>query len=226
MSFSNGPTIVTNGLVLALDAGDRNSYVSGSTTWIDLAGTNNGTLTNGPTFNTGSGGSIVFDGIDDYVQCTGSLTLTSATFVAWIRRNGNQGQYDGILFSRGTNVTGMNFFTSNQLGYHWNDATATYSWASGLTVPDLTWCMIAVSVSANSATAYLCQTSGITTATNTTNHASSVVDAINIARDSTTSGGVGRYFNGNTAITQIYNRALSAAEINQNYNATKGRFGL
>ena len=66
MSFNNGPTIVTNGLVLALDAGDRNSYVSGSTTWFDLTGVNNGTLVNGPTFNTGSGGSIVFDGSNDY----------------------------------------------------------------------------------------------------------------------------------------------------------------
>ena len=47
MSFDNGPRIVTNGLVLALDAADRNSYVSGSTTWFDLSGnSNNGTLTN------------------------------------------------------------------------------------------------------------------------------------------------------------------------------------
>ena len=68
MSFNNGPTIVTNGLVLALDAGDKNSYVSGSTTWFDLTGVNNGTLVNGPTFNSGSGGSIVFDGVDDYVN--------------------------------------------------------------------------------------------------------------------------------------------------------------
>ena len=77
MSFSNAPTVVTNGLVLSLDAGDRNSYVSGSTTWFDLAGTNNGTLTNGPTFNTGSFGSIVFDGVDDYVTTNSNININN-----------------------------------------------------------------------------------------------------------------------------------------------------
>ena len=215
--------IVTSGLVLNLDAGFVGSYPTINTTWYDLSGnTNNGTLTNGPTFNSANSGSIVFDGVDDFVQCTGSFTLTSATFVTWIKRNGNQSQYDGILFSRGTNTTGMNFFSSNQLGYHWNDTAATYNWASGLTIPDLTWCMIAVSVTSTSATAYLCQTSGITTATNITGHASSVLNDIKIAQDDAGS----RFFNGNIAISQLYNLALSATEVTQNFNALRGRFGV
>ena len=223
MAFSYSPKIVTDGLVLYLDAANPYSYVSGSTSWNDISrGGNNGTLVNGPTYSSANLGSIVFDGVDDYIQCTGSLTLTSATFVTWIRRNGDQNQYDGILFSRGTNTTGMNFFSSNQLGYVWNDVPATYNWASGLTIPNSVWCMIAVSVTSTSATGYLCQTSGITTSTNTSNHASSVLDSINIARDS----GASRYFNGNIAISQLYNRALSAQEVLQNYNATKTRFGL
>jgi hypothetical protein len=116
----------------------------------------------------------------------------------------------------------MNFFSSNQLGYHWNGDAATYNWASGLTIPNLTWCMVAVSVTSTSATAYLCQTSGITTATNTTSHASSVLNDIKIAQDDAGS----RFFNGNIAISQLYNRALSADEITQNFNALKGRFGV
>ena len=215
--------IVTSGLLLNLDAGFVGSYPTTASIWYDISGNaSNGTLTNGPTFNSANSGSIVFDGVDDFVQCSGSFTLTSATFVTWIRRNGDQGQYDGILFSRGTNTTGMNFFSSNQLGYHWNDTAATYNWASGLIIPNSTWCMIAVSISTNSATAYLCQTSGITTSTNTTSHASSVLNAINLARDTAAS----RFFNGNIAISQLYNRALSANEITQNFNALKGRFGL
>ena len=215
--------IVTNGLILDLDAAKKDSYPTTGTVWYDISGNrNNGTLTNGPTFNSANGGSIVFDGVDDFVQCTGSFTLTSATFVTWIKRNGNQSQYDGILFSRGTNTTGMNFFSSNQLGYHWNDTAATYNWASGLTIPDLTWCMIAVSVTSTSATAYLCQTSGITTATNTTGHASSVLNDIKIAQDDAGS----RFFNGNIAISQLYNLALSATEVTQNFNALRGRFGV
>jgi hypothetical protein len=220
--YANGK-IVTDGLVLCLNAADKNSYPGSGTTWSDVSGNgNNGTLTNGPTFNSANGGSIVFDGVDDFAQCAGSFTLTSATFITWIKRNGNQGQYDGILFSRGTNTTGMNFFSSNQLGYHWNDAAATYNWASGLTIPDLTWCMIAVSVTSTSATAYLCQTSGITTSTNITSHASSVLNDIKIAQDDAG----GRFFNGNIAIASIYNRVLSTSEIVQNYNAQKSRFNL
>ena len=217
------PNIVTSGSLLNLDSGFVGSYPTTASTWYDLSGNaNNGTLTNGPTFSSANSGSIVFDGVDDFVPCTGSFTLTSATFVTWIRRNGDQGQYDGILFSRGTNTTGMNFFSSNQLGYHWNDTAATYNWASGLTIPNLTWCMIVVSVTSTSATAYLCQTSGITTSTNTTSHASSVLNDIKIAQDDAG----GRFFNGNIAISQLYNRALSTNEITQNFNALKGRFGL
>jgi len=215
--------IVQSGLQLYLDAGNAASYPGSGTAWTDLSvNGRSGTLTNGPTYSSADGGSIVFDGSNDYVQCTGSLTVTAATFVTWIKRNGTQGQYDGILFSRGTNVTGMNFQVSNQLGYHWNDAGNTYNWQSGLTVPDATWCMIAVSVTSTAATAYLCQTSGTTTATRTVNHSSSVLNDIKLAVDDAAA----RYFNGNIAIAQLYNTALSAADISQNFEVDRARFGV
>ena len=215
--------VVTTGLQLYLDAGNASSYSGSGTAWDDLSGNSrNGTLTNGPTYSGTNGGSIVFDGSNDYVQCTGSLTVTAATFVAWIRRNGNQGQYDGILFSRGTSVTGMDLQVSNQIAYTWNNAVNTYSWQSGLIVPDATWCMIAVSVTSTAATAYLCQASGITTATNTVSHTSSVINDIKIAWDDAAA----RYFNGNIAIAQLYNIALSAGEVSQNFEADRARFGV
>jgi hypothetical protein len=223
MAFFRGPNVVTNGLVLALDAANPKSYISGSTTWNDLSGNgNSGSLVNGPIFNSANGGNIIFDGTNDYIQCSGSPTVTSATFLCWIRRNGNQGTYDGIIFSRGTSVTGMAFFSSDQLGYTWNNATNTYNWVSGLTIPDLTWCMVAVSVTPTSATAYLCQSSGITSATNTVSHTSTILDDIKIGVDEVFS----RYFAGNIAIAQIYNRALSSQEVLQNYNGQKSRFNL
>jgi hypothetical protein len=217
------PSIVTTGLQLYLDAGNASSYPGSGTTWTDLTvNGRNGTLTNGPTYSATNGGSIVFDGTNDYVQCTGSLTVTAATFVTWIRRNGTQDQFDGIFFSRGTSVTGINFQSFNLLGYHWNDNSNTYFWNSGLTIPDATWCMIALSVTSTAATAYLCQTSGITTATNTVSHGSSVLDDIKIAWDDAAA----RYFNGNIAIAQLYNIALSAEQISQNFTADRGRFGV
>ena len=217
------PSIVTNGLVLYLDAANKKSYKGSGTNWVDLSGNNyNGTLTNGPTFSSANGGSIVFDGTNDYVQVAGSVTISTGTFIVWLKRNGNQDQYDGILYSRGTNTTGMDLQSSNQLVYTWNDASNTYSWLSGLTLPDLSWCMCVISVAASSATAYLCQSSGITSAVNSVSHTSTVLDDINVGRDEIP----GRQFNGNIAICQIYNRALSATEVLQNYNATKARFGL
>jgi hypothetical protein len=144
-----------------------------------------GTLTGGPNYSATNGGSIVFDGSIDYVQCTGSLTVTAATFVAWIRRDGTQTDYDGILFNRGTgsNITGLNIFPTNKLGYHWHAQLSSYTFDSSLTIPNLTWCMVAMSVTSTAATLYLCQSSGITTATNAVSHTSSVLDNIQLAQD-------------------------------------------
>jgi len=217
------PGIVTGNLSMFLDAGNASSYPGSGTAWTDLSNNSrNGTLTNGPTYSSADGGSIVFDGTNDFVQCSGSITATAATFVAWIRRNGSQGTYDGILSSRGTSVTGMQFYSSDQLGYIWNNAINTYTWNSGLTVPDLTWCMVAVSVTSTSATAYLCQSGGITSATNTVSHTSTTIDDIKIGQEEFG----GRFFTGNIATAMIYDRALSAAEISQNFNALRGRYGI
>jgi hypothetical protein len=216
-------SVVTTGLQLYLDAGRASSYPGSGTTWTDLSGNGrNGTLTNGPTYSSADGGSIVFDGTNDFVQCSGSVTATAATFVAWIRRNGTQGTYDGILFSRGSSVTGMNFQSSNQLGYHWNNAVNAYTWQSGLTLPDLTWCMVAVSVTSTAATAYLCQSSGITSAINTVSHTSTTLDDIKIGQEDFG----GRFFNGNIAIVQLYDTALSAEQVAQNFAADRARFGV
>ena len=220
----NGSPPVTAGLVLNLDAGNAASYPGSGTAWTDLSGNGrNGTLTGGPTYSSADGGSIVFDGTNDFVQCSGSLTATAATFVIWMRRNGPQDDFDGIIYSRSANATGLSFFgTTNKISYTWNNAVNTYTWDSGLTIPDLTWCMVAVSVTSTSATAYLCQSGGITSATNTVSHTSTVLDDVKLAQDDLG----GRFFNGRISVAMIYDRALSADEITQNFNALRGRYGL
>ena len=78
MGFYRAPQIVTNGLVMYLDAANPKSYPTTGTAWYDRSGNGNtGTLTNGPTFNSGNNGSIVFDGIDDYVSLSSSPNLTN-----------------------------------------------------------------------------------------------------------------------------------------------------
>jgi len=217
--------IVTSGLVLYLDAAKTNSYPGTGTTWTDLSGNgNNGTLQNGPTFDSGNGGSIVFDGNNDYVDVSGSETVSAATFLAWVRLDdSSQISYTGIIFSRSTNTSGMNFYTTTEnVGYHWNDASNTYFWNSGLTVPSQEWCMIAVTVTSSVATAYLFRSSGTTSATNTVSHGSTTLNAIKVGADVST----GRYLDGRISVAMVYNTALTATQVSQNYNALRGRYGL
>jgi hypothetical protein len=191
----------------------------------DMSGNGYNSTSANITYNSSGSGSLLFNGTDNFIQCSGSITVTAATFITWMRRNGSQVSYAGILYSRGTNITGISFFgTTNKISYTWNSAGETYNWDSGLTIPDLTWCMIAVSVTGTTATAYLCQSSGITSAANPAgyNHTSTILDDIKIGQDDAGS----RFFNGIISSAMIYNRALSATEVAQNFAATKIRYGL
>jgi len=226
VALVHSPHIVTDGLILALDAGNPKSYPGSGNTWTDLSGNgNNGTLTNGPTFDSGNLGAIVFDGTNDYVDVSGSTTVSAATFLAWVRLDDlNQINYTGIIFSRSnTAITGMNFYIGTEnIGYHWNDASNTYSWNSGLTVPNQEWCMIALTVTSSVATAYLFRSSGTTSDTNNVSHGSTTLDAIKVGADVPTN----RYLDGRISVAMVYNKALTASEIQQNYNALRGRYGL
>lgn len=222
-SFLARNPITLNGLVLWLDASVGDSYPAGGNIWKDLSNSKfNGTLVNNPIYSSANNGSLVFNGVNNFVQVTGSSTVSSATFIAWILRNGSQDLYDGIIYSRSASTNGMSIANANQLGYTWNNEANTYNWASSLTVPNLNWCMCAISISSTSATAYVCQSTGITSAINNVSHASTTIDNIKIGQDDFGS----RWFTGNIAQCLIYNRALTSIEILQNFNATKSRFGL
>ena len=95
-----GPKTVTNGLVFCVDAADKNSYSGTGTTWNDISGNgNNGTLTNGPTFNGSNLGNIVFDGTDDYTSTNLDLSWNNTNSVSismWIK-TGNTSQSRGFL---------------------------------------------------------------------------------------------------------------------------------
>jgi hypothetical protein len=220
MSTQYSPKIITDGLVLALDAGNVKSYPSSGTTWNDLSGNNiTGTLTNGPTFDTANGGSIVFDGSNDFVQTNINRSFTAMTLMGFIKRNGTQVDYAGIFYSRGSSVTGLDFYSTTQnLGYTWNGAVNTYTFNSNLLVPNNTWCMVAMSVTSTTATLYVNTSSAI----NTVSHTSTTIDDLRLGQDEFGS----RFMNGNIANVMMYNRALSANEIFQNFNATRSRFGV
>ena len=228
--FSHSPKIVTDGLVLALDAGNTKSYVSGSTTWFDKSGQgNNGTLTNGPTFSSANGGSIVFDGIDDYVigntnlGLSGNPSFTISYFARW----------DGASFSTnypsgvGSNSTGI---VNRGLSTTWqNGRIALDFWVnrfranSSLSVQ--TWYHVTFTKTPGligSTCKLYVNGQEVAGSVEGSNSVPDIIDSpLIVGRlDST------RWFNGKINNVSVYNRALTQNEIQQNFNALRGRFGI
>ena len=219
--------IVQDGLVLNLDAAVDQSYPGNGNTWYDLAGSNSGTLTNGPTFDKDNGGSIVFDGTNDYVNLGTASSLfpgpsITASLFCWVKP---------FTTSSNNIPIGDQYTVGHRLyigiyGGLWDAGFGEYLWNNGFTGSRATattdWTFVSLIITAGSAVLYVNGQETITKTTDT----------------SVTLGGpfsVGIYFynsspNGdlqaacNIASTQIYNRALTAVEVLQNYNATKGRF--
>ena len=210
--------IVTDGLVLCLNASDRNSYVSGSTTWNDVSGRgNNGTLTNGPTFNSGNGGNIVFDGSNDLVRINNgngiNIGNTFTTFV-WVKFN-----------SYGTVLLGSNDYGDSGYPLYVENANNLYIAAGGTYTSTTTaslstnqWTCLTVVRNNTSVNWYK---NGINIGTSTLGSSSS-----NVLKSIGNYNNGGFPLNGDIALTQVYNRALTALEVQQNYNAQKSRFGI
>lgn len=231
MGFQNGwrgPDIVSDGLVLYLDAGSPNSYRTDfGTTWKDMSGFNNsGSLINGPTYSTANGGSIVFDGTNDYSPTALINNGTNnTTNTIWYKWNGvNQLRVLSYLGDSGT--SGMGLLINDGSGAPTGSRVSVlYGGAyfnaidtgttSGVLVSDV---YTQISVTRDSTTTKLYQDGvflGSTTRTPNANNSN-----LNFSLGHTL------FAAGAVAITMFYNKALSASETLQNYNAQKSRFGL
>ena len=225
MSASGGPDLVRNGLVLCLDAADKQSYSGSGNIWRDLSNrTSNASLVNSPTFSNNNKGIIQFNGSTQYAISTFlNTSFTALTFIVFFYRITNGTNGAGILFNRGGggNVTGMNIANTNinNLGYHWNDDSGTFFYDSGLSVPLNVWSYCALSV--NSTSALFCVNDNFVN--RVYSHGStSIGGGLQIGADPA----AGRYYQSNFALAYVYNRALSQLEILKNYKALKGRFLL
>jgi len=217
---TTSPKIVTNGLVLYLDAGQSTSY-NGGTTWRDLSGRgNNGTLVNGVGYSGDNLGSLSFDGINDYVNLnfpfTQSSSANSYTIVmgaklsttSSVRRqvwSSDNGGYDwGFGAGDGTTFTifsGENIYIGKAQDTNWHIFTAQWSSSFGTRL-------------------YIDNVLDISTSN--ISYDSSISSTISIGRNTS----FGEYWNGNVSFVQLYNRALTASEIQQNFQALKGRFNI
>lgn len=238
MSYYNGPKIVTNGLQLYLDAANPKSYPGSGTTWIDITGNgNNATLNNGlqTGFSTLYGGTFNFDNSDDYVSISNfnfetlgqsrSLTVMFGAYKKFYGTSGNntgdsrvlQGSDNG--YNQGYRIVEVNTGTP---GAAFTGAQGfSYGYLnSGATIYDTVNrpAICAFSQNGNSLDCFINNSFGT----------GNMIAYTNGTNSGTMGGGgygVG-YFGGYISFLQVYNRALSRAEILQNYDATKTRFGL
>ena len=227
------PPIVTNGLVLSLDAGNSKSYPGSGTAWSDLSGNRNtGTLANFGSqtiYNSNGGGNIVFDGTNDYVDfgiLSSINNLTTFTVDFWFKTNNAATEQ---FFISTTNAAGTK-------GWHvemFNNKVLlqvyplTYYRQSNTILSSNVW--YHVSVTYLSSTNVLIYINGAVTSTTDTGGSTFTFTASDYnTLFSYYAPGVGSKlpFNGNLAGLKLYNRALSASEITQNYNALKSRFNL
>ena len=244
MSAFGGPNIITDGLVLNLDAGNIKSYPESGTTWFDKSGYgNNGTLINGPTFNTGSLGSIVFDGVDDYVVTPLTTTYSKFTLNTWFY-NTTSSKISRALISKNSyyalttndwpcvlsldqSGSYVSITITSGTSFYISDGPSAGSQISG-SLPSLnTWYNATATYDQVNLNLYV---NGIlvTTTPNTISLPNNTGRTWTIGSAAfERSGGVNQsQYNGNIASTQIYNRALTSQEVLQNYNATKTRFNL
>ncbi len=232
MSYNTGAKVVTDGLVLCLDAGNTKSYPGSGTTWTDISRTgNNGTLTNSPTFSSENGGSIVFDGTDDYINFSQYNFGNEMTISCFFRPSltTNIQTIFANSFAPAT-PAGVKFYFNNYLSdtramiIEVGNGSAGSPYvvsANSLVVYD-TWQHAACTLS---------KTTGIGKIYYNGNFA--VSNALGVTNyDTNRAFRIGRFtdnqfpFKGRISHYCIYNRVLSDEEIRQNYNATKKRFGL
>jgi hypothetical protein len=234
MSLSRGPKIVTNGLVLYLDAANTKSYSGSGTAWYNLSGNSNtGTLTNGPTFSAGNQGSIVFDGVNDNVLLSSTAGLTNNfTIDLWCLPNATH-EIDSESTSGTTGISGQRYIVEAE--HQGSNGGAGISiGTNGVSVyehgdsylPALLVYSTTISSASHIVVVYTSKQP--TLYINSSNVRTGLTSPKTTVYLSTPNiGGFAYgYFSGNIYTVKFYNRSLSATEILQNYNATKRRFGL
>ena len=226
-----GENIITNGLVLYLDVGYRTSYPTTGTTWTNVSGVSGGTgtLTNGPTYNSGNGGSIVFDGIDDKVDCGDSPTfrLSSTLTIQVIFNINTYGAWAGLIGKNDNlkSVYGLNLSPSSQrLRFNYNNISPwTNNVETTSTISTGQWIIASVTYDGENVKFYINGVLDKTQYIGPVTFDTSAGYPLDIGWDNP---GGDEYFNGKIAQASIYNRALTQNEIQQNFNAQKSRYGL
>jgi hypothetical protein len=211
MATSYSPKIVTEGLVLSLDAGNLKSYPRSGTNWTDLTANNNsGSLFNSPTFDTQNNGSIVFDGTDDYATVNvPAMSAYSLSFWLYVI---TLGVGERQIFTGPDDRASVSIVSSNW--FSWSGTTSR----TGVSMSTGVWYNFVLTGTISTANFYV-----NSSLTNTFANGATIPQGTGyICSYSDTS----RELNARISNVSFYNRVLSQAEILQNFNATRGRFGI
>lgn len=226
--YKNTPPIVTNGLILYADPASRNSYVSGSLVMTNLNDTTTGSFNVAPGYSSSNAGTIYFDGVNPILTFLTSsvfntiITNNSLTLSVWFKTPSTANYRDviGINKTIGLNPFCIRFTNTNSLFYDTFVGSTRYTPRINNIMPTDTWIQACTTFGNNLITTYY---NGQTVENQNTTG--------NITAFTSNQFGIGGSigygsFLGNISNFQLYNRALSQAEVLQNYNATKTRFNL
>lgn len=225
MGVAYNPKIVTNGLVLALDAANSKSYPGTGTAWNDLSGKgNNGTLVNGITYSSNNLGAMTFDGTNDFIS--GTLTPpafnSSSTIEVFVRPSSVTGGIRAVFVHGRTGVSFSSGLVILDGQLRFRNSNSDYAFPSPTTLVDNTWYHLVLSTDSNGTTGYC---NGVSQGTIPYKITSNSLPEWNIGRRSLDSNI--EQFVGNIGILRVYqNKALTEEEVNQNFNASRGRYGI
>ena len=215
MGAYGGPDIITDGLLIALDAGSERSYSGSGTSVSNIIDDSTYTLTNGLVKASDKGGTWDYDGVDDYIQGPANSfgTLTGYTIAFWARRDSESKMYIG------TSNNTFYWYGDNSWRYVTGGTGAELYYSKNVSIPVGTWGYYVATYDGSNVKVYrqgVYQDAKAATGTVT-------FDSLTFTFGKFSSGST-YAFNGLGGNIYLYNRALTAAEVLQNYNAQKNRF--
>ena len=218
MGIDYNNVIVSDGLVLYLDAANTRSYSGSGTSSNSLVGGIGATLVNGVGFTSSNNGAFTFDGSNDYINFGNSSAVqqSSGTLSAWAKASSPGGGYRGIIAKQG--AYGLFYTDSVLVAYDW---AADAPRSTGVNIADNTWKNVVLTYQSgvsNGTRIYINGVSVLTTTITVLNQTGNLFGGAE--------ANAGQYAACQISLFNMYNRALSASEILQNYNATKRRYGL
>jgi len=251
MSIGYNPSIALTSITSCFDAGNPRSYNGTGTTWNSATGSNNGTLVNGPTFTSGTNGYFTFDGVDDIMNTALSIDSTPSLqswayevwtqITAWPTAVSPPNQYNnttrcGVLLGATYYGGAGLYWYGNPTGtactmYAFLRGNDAYRNTSGYSMALNTWYQfVMVNDYPNAIRLYVNGSEYANTGCATQNYNSGLVSGLTIglALPQVDGGGEANYsrYPGRISVAKIYNTALTAAQVSQNFNAMRGRYGI